>query len=86
VRIAVIRYEEKLCSFRDWLKNKFLVYSLIISILLQLVLLYTPLASYFKVVPLSLYEWSILLSLTFAGFIAGITIAWIIDNVIREEY
>ena len=86
VRIVVIRYEEKLCSFRDWLKNKFLVYSLIISILLQLVLLYTPLASYFKVVPLSLYEWGVLLSLTFAGFVAGITIAWIIDKMIKEEY
>lgn len=86
VRIAVIRYEEKLFSLKAWLKNRFLVYSLIVSILLQLALLYTPLASYFKVVPLGIWEWIILLSFTGLGFIAGITIAWVINRVIREEY
>ena len=86
VRIAVIRYEEKLFSLKAWLKNRFLVYSLIASILLQLALLYTPLASYFKVVPLGIWEWIILLGFTGLGFIAGITIAWVINRVIREEY
>ncbi len=86
VRIAVIRYNEKLNSLRDWLANRFLVYSLALSFLLQLVILYTPLASFFKVVPLGLYEWAILLAGTVAGFAIGIGIAWIVDRITEEEY
>ena len=60
VRIAVIRYNEKLNSIKDWLANKFLLYSLTASVILQLTIIYTPLNTYFKVVPLNLTEWAII--------------------------
>lgn len=86
VRIGVIRYNEKLTSLRDWLANKFLVYSLLISFVLQLIIIYTPLSSYFKVVPLGLMEWSILITGTIVGFILGIVVAWVVDRITKEEY
>ncbi len=86
VRIAVIRYNEKLASIKDWLANRFLVISLLVSLALQLVLIYTPLGKYFKVVPLGMYEWGVLILGTIAGFALGILIAWIIDKVTKEEY
>ena len=85
VRIGVIRYGEKLASLRDWLTNRFLVYSLLISFALQLIIIYTPLASYFKVVPLGMIEWSILIVGTVVGFILGITITLIVDRITKED-
>ncbi len=86
VRIAVIKYNEKLPSLKDWFANKFLVYSLILSLGLQLTLIYSPLNTYFKIVPLGLYEWSVLIAGTIIGFILGISIAWVINKVTKEEY
>ena len=86
VRIGVIRYNEKLSSLKSWLANKFLLVSLVLSLVLQLILLYTPLASYFKVVPLGLFEWEVLITGTVGGFILGILIAKIIDKITKEEY
>jgi len=86
VRIGVIRYNEKLASLKDWLANKFLVYSLLVSLALQLLIIYSPLAKYFKVVPLGLFEWTILIGGTILGFILGIGIAWIIDKTTHEAY
>jgi len=86
VRIGVIRYNEKLASLRDWLANKILVYSLAISLFLQLIIIYTPLSTYFKVVPLGLLEWTILIIGTVGGFGLGIWIAWMIDKATKEEY
>lgn len=86
VRIAIIRYNEKLSSLKMWFANKFLVYSLIISIILQLIIIYSPLSSYFKVAPLGLYEWIVLLIGTAAGFSLGILVAKLIDKLIPEEY
>lgn len=86
VRIGVIRYNEKLTSLKDWLANKFLIYSLAISVVLQLIIIYTPLSTYFKVVPLGLLEWTILIIGTVTGFALGILIAWAIDKVTKEEY
>ncbi len=86
VRIGVIRYNEKFTKLKDWIANKFLVYSLISSLILQLTIIYTPLSTYFKVVPLGLYEWLVLIIGTVIGFILGILITWIIDKATREEY
>ncbi len=66
--------------------NKFLAYSLAISLFLQLLIIYTPLSTYFKVVPLGLGEWTILIVGTGVGFGLGILIAWIIDKITKEEY
>jgi len=66
VRIAVIRYQEKL----SWLSNRWLLYAIALSIILQLIVIYTPLGIFFGVVKLGLWSWSILLG--------GIAIGWII--------
>ncbi len=86
VRIGVIRYNEKLSSLRDWLANKFLVYSLAASLALQLILIYSPLSKEFKVVPIGLYPWVILIVGTTGGFALGIAIAYAIDKITKEEY
>lgn len=86
VRIAIIRYNEKLSSLKMWFANKFLVYSLIASIILQLVIVYSPLGSYFKVVSLGLYEWAVLLIGTAAGFYFGILVAKLINKLMAEEH
>jgi len=86
VRIGVIRYNEKLNSLKQWFSNKFLVYSLAASLLLQLFIIYGPIGNYFKVVPLSLIGWVILLSGTTVGYILGIAIAEGIDRISTDEY
>jgi len=86
VRIGVIRYNEKLRNLKDWFANKFLVYALILSLILQLIILYTPLSKYFKIVPLGIVEWFILICGVVVGFIFGIGISKFIDSLIKEEY
>ncbi|MEJ2267950.1 MAG: HAD-IC family P-type ATPase, partial [Nanoarchaeota archaeon] len=49
--------------------NKWLNYAIIFSIIMQFILLYTPLANIFKVVPLSLKEWIFILPFAFSGLI-----------------
>ena len=46
--------------------NPLLLFSILFSILLQLIVLYTPLSSFFKTVPLSLEDWT---RIILAGFI-----------------
>ena len=66
VRIAVIRYQEKIGFF----ENKWLNAAILFSLLIHLVLLFTPLGKLFGVVPLlELYPWLVLL--------AGGVICWI---------
>ena len=86
VRIAVIRYNEKLILSKYWLKNKFLVYALVSSFLLQLFIVYSPLSTLFNTVPLHAKAWLILISGTFVGFSLGIGIAKLIDKVTKEIY
>jgi len=86
VRIAVIRHNEKLSSLKDWFANKFLVYSLILSLGLQLILIYSPLNTCFRIVPLGSYEWGILIGGAAIGFILGILITSVIDKLTKEKY
>ncbi len=85
VRIAVIRYNEKM-KLRDWFSNKFLNYSLLASLIAQILLIYSPVGNYFHVVPLGIHEWSILIGGTIIGFVLGILIAKIVDMITKEEY
>ena len=57
VRIAAIRFDEKMSFF----VNKYLLWSMFIPILFQLVILYTPLSDLFHVVSLSLVNWLVLI-------------------------
>jgi len=86
VRIAVIRYNEKMFSFKEWLRNRFLLISLIISFLLQLLIIYSPLSSIFKTVPIGFTEWIILVVGTLIGFATGIFIAYLVREICKEEY
>ncbi len=79
VRIAVIRYQEKL----GWLANPWLVVALIGSILLQLLIIYTPLNIFFHTVPLGLYAWFILISGVVVGYFLAIFITKIIITKLK---
>lgn len=76
IRIGVIRYQEKL----NWFSNKWLLGALVGSLLLQIVILYTPLNIYFHIVPLGLYEWFILI----AGVIISYVLAIVLTNIITK--
>jgi len=68
--IAVVRNQEKL----GFMKNKWLIFAVIFSLALQAILLFTPLGSFFNVIPLTEpIHWAILLSATVA-FLATATI------------
>ena len=70
VRIAAIRFDEKINLFA----NKYVNWAVIIPVLFQIVIIYTPISGFFQVVPLSLLYWIII--------IASITIAVILAKVI----
>jgi Ca2+-transporting ATPase len=70
VRIASIRSQEKL----NWFSNKWILAALIGSVILQLTVLYSPINSYFEVVPLDLYAWEVLAGGIAAGYILAIII------------
>jgi Ca2+-transporting ATPase len=76
VRIGSIRYQDKL----GWFSNKWLVFALIGSLLLQLLIVYSPLGSYFGIVPLSLIAWGFLIGGVIVGYITAI---WITKLVMR---
>ena len=56
-RLIVIRMKDKLTLF----SNKWLVIAIIASIFLQLLVLYSPLSTYFGTVPLDFEAWKVLL-------------------------
>jgi Ca2+-transporting ATPase len=66
VRIAAIRRAEKISFF----SNKWLLLALAGSILMQFIVIYSPLNVFFGTVPLGLYSWEVL--------IAGAFICWIL--------
>ena len=76
VRLGMIKYSEGSTKIKDWLANKFLLYSLLGSLIAQLLILYIPpVADKFKIVPLvHLMDWVVLLGATVLGFLVGIGI------------
>lgn len=75
VRLGIIKHNEKLNSLKDWLTNRFLLYSLVGSVFLQLLIIYVPsLAIRFKITPLHPLDWVILLISTAIGFALGVGI------------
>lgn len=86
VRIFVIRYNEKMIAPKHFFKNKFLIVSLILSFLLQLLIIYSPLSSIFKIVPIGIFEWSVLIVGTLVGFLLGVGIASFINKFVKERY
>ncbi len=74
VRIGSIRHQEKL----NWFSNKWLLGALGVSLALQMIIVYTPLNSFFNVVPLGLFSWFVLL----CGIIIGYALAILITKVV----
>jgi len=74
VRIASIRRFEGL----SWMSNPWLLSALTFSVLLQLMILYTPLNSFFHVTSLGIYEWIILLGGVLVGYLLAIFLTKII--------
>jgi len=77
VRIAAIRFQERLGFFA----NRWLAYALLVSLLLQLFIIYSPCASYFHTTPLGVIPWVVLISGTLAGFAISILTARIITRL-----
>ena len=74
VRITVIRTEEQVPIFI----NKWVNLAILFSLGLQLTVLYTPVRSFFKVLPLGFREWGVMLGFTAASWVLGIIITKIV--------
>lgn len=79
VRIASIRYQDKL----SWLSNPWLLIALFSSLLLQLIIMYTPLRSFFHLVALGVFEWVVLLIGTLVGYVLAILITKLVDKYVK---
>ena len=80
VRIGSIRYQEKL----SWFANKWLLLALVSSLLLQLIIVYTPLSKFFHIAPLSMFSWFILILGVIIGYFLAILITKLIMKFIKE--
>lgn len=80
VRVGTIRSYEKL----TWFSNKFLLFSLIISVILQIALIYSPLGAYFDIVKLGWYPWLIIISGIVIGYVLAIWLTGIIVKHVKE--
>ena len=80
VRLQMIRSQYKLGIF----SNMYLIWAVLLSIGLQVLILYTPLNSYFGVVPLALTEWIEIIIAGLILFVAGNLVAWIVRKVTYE--
>jgi P-type Ca2+ transporter type 2C len=68
VRLYTIRSEYKLGIF----SNKYLVLAVLASILLQLVIIYSPLNVFFGTLPLSITDWTFIIGATAAVFVLNV--------------
>ena len=67
---AFSRRSDKLPLYKvGILSNKWLVRAVLAAVVLQIIMLYTPLSTAFKVVPLGIVEWVIVLGLASTGFV-----------------
>jgi len=81
VRIGSIRHQDKL----SWFSNKWLLGALGISVALQMIIVYTPLNSYFHVVPLGLFSWFVLIGGIVVGYILAILITKVVENMLKKD-
>ena len=77
VRIASIRFDEK----RNIFINKYVNWAIVVPVVLQLIIIYTPLSSFFQVVPLTLWQWAIII----VSFGLAVGLAKIITTVIDNH-
>ena len=72
-RIAAIKYSEGMLT-KNLFKNKLLWFAVLVSLILQLFIIYSPLSNYFGVVSLDFMDWLILIFATFICFLISILI------------
>ncbi|MCA9487619.1 MAG: cation-translocating P-type ATPase [Nanoarchaeota archaeon] len=77
VRIGSIRSQEKL----GWWDNKWLLLALGISLILQFIVVYTPLKNLFHIAPLGLYAWVVL---TIGVLIAYFVAIWVTKIIVKR--
>lgn len=77
VRVAVIRRQEKL----GWFSNMFLFWALVISVALQLVVIYTPIASLFGITSMGWTSWTILICGVILAYVLAI---WITNFIVKR--
>ncbi|MEM0333162.1 MAG: cation-transporting P-type ATPase [Candidatus Aenigmatarchaeota archaeon] len=68
ILIAAIRYSENMIGLKYWLENKLLILALIGVIILQILLIYSPLNTYLKAVSLPLKDLEIIFVLSLLCF------------------
>ncbi|MGM0371754.1 MAG: cation-translocating P-type ATPase [Halobacteriota archaeon] len=68
------------------LSNPWLSAAVLLSILLQLAVLYTPLNRYFGTIPLSLSDWGILLGALGLAMPAFLTVAWVVRRSVTAQW
>ncbi len=81
VRIAVIRFDEKVSLF----SNKYVNWAIAIPIVLQVIILYTPISKLFHVVPLNWFEWSIIISSIAVAIGLAKIITYLIDSHLPQS-
>lgn len=80
MRVAVIRRQEKI----KWSSNKLLLFALISSLVLQIVIIYSPLNTLFGISPLHNFSWAILIAGAVIGYLLSIWISNIIIKDVKE--
>jgi Ca2+-transporting ATPase len=80
VRIGTIRSQEKL----TWFSNKWLLWALIISVLMQLIIIYTPFNQLFHIQALGIYSWIILLTGITLSYVVAIWITKVINKHVKN--
>ncbi len=81
VRVAAIRFDEKVSLFN----NKYMNWAILIPVIIQFIILYTPLSKFFHVVPLTLREWLILIASIAIALVFAKIITYIIDRNLPES-
>jgi len=77
MRIGVIRHHEKI----KWGANKWLLGALGLSLVLQLIAVYTPLSEIFQISPIyNVWVWAVLIAGTIIGYFISIFFTKMIDN------
>ena len=80
VRIGTIRYQDKI----GWFSNKWLFSALLVSVLLQILIIYSPLNKLFHIVPLNFLSWIILIIGVIVGYVLAILITKIVVKFTKE--
>jgi len=72
---------EKSSAFKMMFSNKWLILSILSSILLQVAIIYTPLSVYFKTTPLSILDWITIISVSSIVLIAGEIVKYVTSKM-----